>query len=472
MKKRSPLKKILLIAGGVVVLAIIVISILSGSRTKRREVEMAQVVKKELVATVTASGTIHPKRSVDISANTMGRVTDLAVAEGDTVYADDFLLEIDPTEFLSTVRALEAATRSAEADLELAIASAEKADLDLRRASELYKQGLSSEEQLEAAHTTAKVERARVAASRSRLLQAEANLDKARYDLEKVTVVAPMSGVVTRLNVEEGENAIMGTLNNPGTVLLVIADLSTMEARVNVDETEVVKVAVGQPAEISIDAFPDTTFSGQVTEIGNSPIFSSAGASQQAVDFEVKVILNDQIPNIRPGLSCKAEVEVARRADALAVPLGAVTVRKWPPEERSDRKRRGRRSGARRELSAGAEAGDETTGDEAASEATASPAAAGAGETPAEAAARAADRSKPTPKREDKEGIFVVSDGVADFRPIKLGIAGEEDFEVLFGLEVDETVVTGPFRVLRELQHGDAVKASDDEDDKDADSED
>ena len=445
------MKKRIFIGLGVVVMVIVVLGILRGNRTKKTEVEMAEVSRKELVATVSASGTIHPQRSVDVSANTMGRVTSLAVAEGDRVKEGDFLLEIDPTEFRSVVRALEAAVRTSQADLTLAEASAEKADQDLRRAKDLHEQGLVSVEQLETTHTSARVERARVDAARSRRLQQEANLDRARYDLEKVTVSAPMSGIITRLNVEEGENAIMGTLNNPGTVLLVIADLSTMEARVKVDETEVVKVTTGQSAVVEIDAFPDSSFTGRVTDIGNSPIFTRAGSSGQAVDFEVKVTLDDRIPNIRPGLSCKAEITVAVRDSAIAVPLGAVTVRKWPPEERFDRTRRGRRRARRVEPSvdqAADQAGTSAEGVE--------------GVDVAEDAATTSGTTTTAAKieREDKEGVFVVEDGIAWFNPVKLGIAGEEDFELLSGLDVGQTVVTGPFRNLRDLEHGDAVKQS------------
>jgi HlyD family secretion protein len=211
---------------------------------------------------------------------------------------------------------------------------------------------------------------------------------------------------------------------------LEIADLTAMEARVKVDETEVVKVALAQTAEIKIDAFADAVFAGRVSEIGNSPIYTSAGASQQAVDFEVKVTLLDQVPHIRPGLSCKAEIKVATRDSALAVPLGSVTVRKWPPEERLDRRRRGQRPRGRT----------------AATEEVA----------PADSAA--AKPSSEEVQREEKEGVFVVSDGLANFRPVEIGIAGEDDFEVLAGLSEDETVITGPFRILRDLKHGDAVK--------------
>ncbi len=166
---------------------------------------------------------------------------------------------------------------------------------------------------MDAARTNARIEQARVEAARHRITQYEANLAKARHDLDKVTITAPMTGVITRLNVEEGENAIMGTLNNPGTVLLVIADLGTMEAWVEVDETEVVKVDLGQKADIRIDAFPGRAFVGTVTEIGNSPLRVRTGSSREAVDFEVKITLDGCRPNIRPGLSAKAEVTVAER---------------------------------------------------------------------------------------------------------------------------------------------------------------
>jgi HlyD family secretion protein len=233
-----------------------------------------------------------------------------------------------------------------------------------------------------------------------------------------------------------------------------------MEARVKVDETEVVKIDIGQLAEVTIDAFPDSTFTGHVTEIGNSPIYTSAGASQQAVDFEVKVTLAEHIPNIRPGLSCKAEIETARRAAAIAVPLGAVTVRKWPPEPKFDRRQRGRRRAERRAEATTTEA---TTTEAATTEVTKAEAAVETATATTTSTDNASGSQAKAPdsteiEREDKEGVFVVEDGIASFRPVTIGVTGEEDFEVLSGLEVDETVVTGPFRILRELEDGEAVK--------------
>lgn len=403
-----------LILLGVVLVAALVVANLAQRGGKAAKVETAEVARKDLVETVTASGSLTPKRKVDVSANTMGRITRLAVAEGDTVRAGQVLLEIDPVEYASLVRATEAAVSTAEADLSLARATAAKAAADRDRADALHADGLASDEQRDAARTTAAVEAARVDAARARLAQARANLEKARHDLDKVTITAPMTGVVTRLDVEVGENAVMGTLNVAGTVLMVISDLSTMEAEVDVDETEVVRVALDQTVQVEIDAFPDTTFVGVVTEVGNSPIYTSTGQNRQAVDFKVTVTLTDRVPGVRPGLSAKAEIRVAEAAGALALPIGAVTVREWPPRSREER-RRGR--------------------------------------------GRSADADSTDVERQEREGVFRVVDGEAVFTPVVLGITGEDDFEAAAGVEEGWTIVTGPFRELRDLEHGDAVEA-------------
>ncbi len=421
------MKKLLII--GAVVVAVAALIFLSLARTGHKgdaEVETARVDRKDLTEIVRASGTIEPKRSVDVSANTIGTITNLAVEEGQTVAQGDLLLEIDPTEYRAALQALEAAVRTGEADLQLAEASAEKADIDLKRAESLFREGLNSEEAVQSARTNARVEHARVEAAQSQLQQTHANLEKARHDLEKVTLTAPMSGIITKLNVEEGENAIMGTLNNPGTVLLSIADLGTMEAWVEVDETEVVDVRLGQKATIDIDAFPDTTYTGTVTEIGHSPINTSTGAGQEAVDFEVKITLDERIPHIRPGLSAKAEITVATRKEALAVPLGSVTVRNWPLRDSDIRTYRGGQ--ARRQGAALDSLGFTTEG--------------------------VAD----SVKTKETEGVFVLRDGFVKFVPVTIGIAGEESFEITRGVTEGESVVSGPFRELRELKDGAEVR--------------
>jgi HlyD family secretion protein len=451
-------KRKLIIGLGALIVVVVIVVVNLRRESPEAKVEMVTIGRRDLEEVVTASGTIRPKRSVDVSANAMGTITRLAVVEGQRVRLGDFLLEIDPSEYRSAVQALEAAVASAEADLELAVASREKAEIDFGRARDLSDEGLISEEELTTARTNYKVEQARVEAARHRLRQQTANLEKARHDLAEVTITAPMSGIVTRLNVEEGESAIMGTLNVPGTVLLTIADLDTMEAEVEVDETEVVDVAIGQTSEVEIDAFPEQTFTGRVTEIGNSPILSGTGASQEAVDFKVTITLDSAPAAIRPGLSAKADITVAVRNDVLAVPLEAVTVRPWPlrpADKRIYSGGRGREqaaaleplgftasSGAGRDEPAGGSAGEGTT----------------SGDTAGADTARAASAPAEV-ERKDIEGVFVVRDGFAAFVPVELGITGKEDFEVLSGLEAGERIVSGPFRVLRELKSGVSVEA-------------
>jgi len=419
------LKKPIIIGLVVVLFAVIVVSILTKKDRGEATVEIGTVVKKELTAQVNCSGTIEPKRKVDVSANAMGTIVKLAVSEGQMVQQGDLLMEIDPSAYAAAVDALQATINASRADLKLAEASLDQAVADRDRAEKLHANGISSEEELTSARTNARIEEARVQAARFRIMQYEANLTKAHHDLTKVTIKAPMSGVITRLNVEEGENAIMGTLNNPGTVLLVIADLGTMEAWVEVDETEVVKLALGQAATIKIDAFPNQEFSGVVTEIANSPVRVRSNSSREAVDFEVKITLDKSLPNVRPGLSTKAEIIVAHRENVLAIPLGAVTVRDYPLRSDDVRTYSGKR--AKKQAAALSDYGFDT---------------------------RSASDDSVSSEVVETEGVFIVNDNFVKFVPVKLGIVGEDDFEILSGLSADQRVVTGPFRILRELKDG------------------
>ncbi len=414
----------------VAVIALLVAGNLLKKQKPDAEVEKGKVTRKNLISLVNCSGTMQPKRKVDVSANTMGTILNLAVAEGERVQVGDLLMEIDPAEFYSVVLALEATVLSAKADLQLAEASLQRAQQEAVRSEKLSAEGLVSEQNLIAAQTESKVEEARVEAARHRISQYQANLAKAQHDLTKVTIIAPMAGLITRLNVEQGENVIMGTLNNLGTVLLTIADLGTMEAWVEVDETEVVKVVLGQEATITIDAFPDVEFMGKVTEIGNSPLGTGASSSTESVDFEVKITLMDTVPNIRPGLSAKAEIVVAERVNVMAVPLGAVTVRDWPLKEDDIRRFKGSKSSDQEkalEAYGFAPAPDEDAEDDS------------------------------NVEREETEGVFLMVDGFAKFVPVKIGIAGANDFEIIEGLDQGQEMVKGPFRILRELKDGASV---------------
>jgi HlyD family secretion protein len=259
----------------------------------------------------------------------------------------------------------------------------------------------------------------------SRINQEKATLESARYDLSKVRMESPIEGIVTRRNVQEGETAVIGTMNNAGTVLLELADMGIIQAEVEVDETNVPHVEIGQLAKITIDAIPDKTFKGHVSEIGNSPIQAAQGATgTQATNFKVVVMLDEKIPEVRPGFTCTADISTATRKDVVAVPIPAVAVRELiydangqvVKEPKTDKKRR----------------------------------------TP-EPVASAAEL-KPGQTRKEAEGVFLVRAGKAEFLPIKMGIAGDKYFEVLGGLKAGDEVITGPYNSVRGMADGDQVK--------------
>ncbi len=384
-------------------------------RSARPEVQAERIERRDLVATVAASGKIEPERLVNISADTMGRVTELAVEEGQQVELGQFLMLIDPESAESAVQRGAAGLRAAGESLNTARVAIEtaRANLDLalreeERARELSRDRIVSQADLDRAESEVKVRRSQleareteVRAQQQRLEQETANLRSARHVLSKVTIDAPMSGMITRLSIEAGETVLIGTMNNPGTVLMTIADLSVILAVLEVDETDIVDVRLGQEATVLIDAFPDREFAGRVTKIGSSAIQaatnSASSGDQRGTNFEVEVTIKDEIPGVRPDFSCTADITTATRVDAVAVPIQALTVR-----------------------------------DDAAVE--------------------------------EREGVFVLQDGTARFRPVEVGIAGERYFEVLSGLQEGDEVITGPYAAVRELEDGDAVALDEDED--------
>ncbi len=422
--------KILLIILGLILVGGLVAANLKFERKNRVDVQTETIKRRDLVSIVSASGTIQAKRQVNVSANTMGKVTRLEVEEGDRIAKGDFLLQIDPTPLRANLASVEAALRATEARLELEVANREKAELDLKRFGDLRKQNLIPQEDLDAAQTVFSVTNAQVAAARQEVLRQQATMENARYNLNQVTLNAELSGVVTRLNIEEGENVVTGTMNNPGTVLLTIADLSEIEAEIEVDETDVVDVRLGQEAEVTIDAYPDEIFSGVVTRVGNSAITNSSASGPQAVNFRVTVFVKDEIPNVRPGLSCTADITVATRDDTLAIPIQSLTIRQPPsPEPAADP------DGSGIQAASPEEPGADAPGD-----------------------AKEEDDEDTDEEEEEVEGIFLIVDEVARFHPVEIGISGEKHFELLTEIEEGAVVVVGPYKAIRELQHDDAVK--------------
>ena len=411
-------------------------------RDKSPAVATEAIKKRDLEAVVSASGKIQPKRLVNISADTPGRVVNLAVNEGDRITRGQFLLQIDPKSLSTRVDNSAASVQAAEGSLaqlkqsvETAHVQMEQLQAALTRQRDLWKMQLTTRETLEKAENDVKAaesslrERERQVESQSaRINQERAGLESARYDLSKVRIVSPIDGIVTRRNIQEGETAIIGTMNNAGTVLLTLADMSIIQAEVEVDETNIPSVALGQTAKITIDALPDRTFRGHVTEIGNSPIQTSTTAQTgtQATNFKVVVVLDDEVPEVRPGFTCTADITAATRKDVPAVPIPAVAVRELTYESDGSIVRPPR---------------DEKRKVRAADE-----------------PAPALVELKPGQTRKEVEGVFLLKNGRAEFTPIKMGIAGDKYFEVLSGLQVGDEVITGPYNSVRGMTDGDPVK--------------
>jgi HlyD family secretion protein len=380
----------------------------------------AEVVEaRPLEAVVRASGWIQPRVSVDVQSDIIGRVTGLHVQEGNAVERGQVLLRIDPSQYEAAVARARAGVSEALAREAQARASLLQAEQALRRATELRARdaNLISPQQYEETETQAQVQKALHEAAVHGVEIARAMLREAEDQLAKSVIRSPIEGVVTRLNIEEGETAIVGTMNNPGSLLLTISDLSVMEAVVRVDETDVPGISLGDSAVLTIDAFPRRRFGGQVTKISHSstipPQGRAATQQTQAVDFEVVITLDDPPPGIRPDLSATAEVITERREEALAIPIIALTVR-----ERKDL------DGLEVEL------------------------------TPAQESAVAAL----APDDGDVEGVFVIRDGKARFTAVSVGITGREHFEVLAGLAAGDSVVAGPYEAVRRLNDGATVR--------------
>ncbi|HEX8321260.1 efflux RND transporter periplasmic adaptor subunit [Longimicrobium sp.] len=420
----SKKKKVAIVAGVLAIVSAGAAMAMSGGDAGV-EVRGEQVARRGLVSVVQASGKIEPKRKVDISADISGRVVQVAVEEGQWVNAGDLLLRIEPTQYVAAVRRAEAAVSQSQARAAQQRAQLTKAQSDLNRAEQLSRTNeLVSAADVEQARTQVQVAEQEFQAMRFAINQAQAAVSEARDQLSKTTIVAPMSGRVTRLNIEQGETAVVGTMNNPGSLLLTIADLSVMEAKVQVDETDVPGLTLGDSASVKVDAFPGQAFSGRVTAIGNSSIqLPSAGGStqQQSVDYEVIITLDNPPAGLRPDLSATAEIVTETRENSLSVPIIALTVRDA----------QGKKFKA---------ADEEEDGPEAVR-----------GERKEE---------------EEVEGVFVIRGDSAVWVPVKIGIAGDRYFEVVSGLRGGEMVVAGSYQAIRELEAGNKVRLPEPEEDE------
>ena len=411
MSRRTKLSLVVITIVGVIV----VVMMSASKRGDRAQVvRMAEVGREDLVATVTASGTIRPKTKVDISADITGRITAIGVKEGDWVEQGQFLVQIDAAPYEAAVDRATALLASGRASLVRSEANRDEAGRNLNRARELRGSGtaLISEEAFEQAQTAYDISLANHQASQAQVDQYAASLNEAREQLAKTRLVSPMPGRVVRLPVEVGEVAVPGTFSRESALLLTVADMSTILAEVQVDETDVVRLAVGDSVKVTIDAYPDTSFVGYVTKISNSArltaTMTSAGSSDRAVDFDVEITLATPPGDIRPDLSATARIITDVQKDVLAIPIISLTVRDHEvlPNENVDQD------------------------------------------------------SAAVGKTEETEGVFIVRDGVAQFTPVEVGIAGEEHFEVLSGLAEADSIVAGPYQVIRDLSDSTKVRTS------------
>jgi HlyD family secretion protein len=381
------------------------------------EVRMEQVTRRDLVSAVTASGKIEAKTSVDISADITGRIIRIAVREGDRVTKGQFLLQIDPAQYQAAVSRAQGVVASTEATLAQTRASLDQAERAWKRARELSQLGpnLITPESAEQAQTAYEVAQATYQATRAQLEQSRASLQEARDNLAKTRLTSPITGRVVRLAVEEGEVAVPGTFSRETGLLMTIADLSVILGKVQVDETDVVRLSPNDSVQVTIDAYPDTSFVGRVTKISHSAKLTAtqtaSGSNDRAVDFDVEVTLENPPRDVRPDLSCTARIVTDTRSQVLSIPIIALTVRddeRLPNESDPN-----------------------------------------------------VDTTRLRRPEHETEGVFVVRGGEATFRPVKVGIAGDEYFEVRDGLRGGETIVAGTYQAIRDLRDGARVTPAD-----------
>ena len=412
----NPKRKWLIGGGGALVVVLVVVFSIASRNKDVVTVTTTKVAKTDLVGTVNGNGRIQAQKKVDISSQVMGQIVNLAVREGDPVKKGDFLLQIDKVQYDANARAGQAALDALFAQREADRATKIQADRDWERERKNFEAKISSEQVTQKAQLAFDSAVAGLNATERRIDQARAQLAGNHDSLNKTTLTSPISGVVTARPVEAGENAIIGTMNNPGTVLLTVSDMSVVDAEMEVDETDIPRVKLGQKAKLTLDAFPGKKFDGAVREIGGSPITKSAlGTDATAVNFKVKVQLDEPPPGIRPGFSVSGEIETDRRPGTLAIPIPALVV---SSEEALIRSGKGK-----------------------------------------EAKPTPTPTPGPSAKKPDVEGVFLAKkDGTVEFRKVKTGINAELQIEVLSGLSAGDEIVSGPFKALRALKVGDRVK--------------
>jgi HlyD family secretion protein len=389
-------KKLILFFLVIAVIAIIILFNLQSQREKGIKVSVEKVGRHDLTSVVSASGEVKPKKNVNISSEIAGRVIKIGVEEGQQVKTGDFLLKLESTQYEANADRDEARIQSLRADLIRAEAVKNRDDGFYKRQKKLFEAQLISAETLESSKANYEISKANYDAILFQIKQAQASLESTLDILNKTEYYAPIDGIITSLRVEEGETALVGTMNNPGTILMTIADLSVMEVEVEVDETDVVGVKIGQPSEVKIDAYPEDIITGTVTEVGSSAL-QSVTAADESKDFKVVVTLENPPTDLKPGLSASADIIIAKKDGVLAVPISALVLRDKSQDEQISGK-------------------------------------------------------------EQEEGVYIVEESRVKFKPVQKGIMGELMIEITSGLEEGQDVVVGPYSALRLLKDDSLIK--------------
>jgi len=434
MKKK---KKWLLIIGGIVVVVVIVVLNLTMSTTNAVSVQADVTKTRDLVETVSASGRIQPQTKVDITSEINGEIIGLYAREGDNVEAGDLLVVLDTMQLRSDVDQARYAVNEINARKSGTETTLEQAEEEHERQKRLFENDLTSETMFNNAKYAFLNAKSTHEATKAQARQFESRYEKQLDYLSKAKIVAPMSGIVTYLDCEVGEIAAAQTAFTQGKTLMTISNLDVFEVEVEVDETEIAKIELNQEVDIEVDAFPDTTFKGEVVEIGNTAIVTGLGSTDQSTNFKVKVTFKDPDVKIRPGMSATVDITTSHRDDALSIPYSAVVMRSFD----LDSLERARAKDTLQSGSSGVsqvQAAENTTEDTLAGKDTLI--------------------SPDDIEREELKGVFVIKDGAAQFVQIETGIADQKNIEVTSGLDKGDSVISGPYRVLRNVKDGDAVK--------------
>ena len=472
--KKSKKRKMILAVVGAIVLIALVLGGIVWSKGGTVTVQTTKVVRENLSAIVTASGEIKPPTAqlANVNASSMGKITEIDVKEGDTVKKGQLLLKTeavqlnaqvdgqkatvasaksDVEQFAATVQSQEANLKSAQADVEQAQANLVRTQQEFKRGEDLLRDKLIAQNDFDQRLDNVKVAQATLDADQAKVVQAKAQLQVAKFNLDsarakvatqeatlaqyvdardKTIYTAPLDGIITSLPVHLGENVVPGIQNTVGSLLYQISDLAVITAEVKVDETDIVNVKLGQPAEVTIDAIPNKTFKGQVTEMGQSAVGRTSGTTsgtsttttEEAKDFKVVVTLDNPPPGMRPGLSATAKITTATRQNAVTIPIQALTVRTRRQLEEEERSSKGGKSKV------------------------------------VQAATTAPSAAEKDKEKEEIQGVFVLKDGRAVFTPVESGIMGQSDVEVIKGIQANDQIVSGPFSVLRTLKNHTKVK--------------